>query len=282
MKPSWLAFPAALFITFAACTSRDPSLGPSDSARGTQDRIDSGAGREVNGSLSDQNSNDVTLPSTSESGYDMVDSSSDAGSPADGSFASADVFVSTDARDPDGGSPAVELNGLLFDVPCSTATQSGNCKATAATLAKMQTVQFGGDPNVTYSVRLHFCGPVEGRPYQKCAENQATYFCTDGVAATSGFNPTYPVYEMKVSAPAHSYFINNRDLKDDLFKIDYSAVVQVRGGSTITFSTTSEGADIYTSRLKGHNFTCPGVPSIQQPFAGQFFYVTVESIAPAP
>jgi hypothetical protein len=83
---------------------------------------------------------------------------------------------------------------------------------------------------------------------------------------------------MDVSAPQHAYYLNNRGLNDDLFMIDYSATIQIQGGSTITFSTTSMGANMYTAIR--HNFVCPGVPSIMQPFAGQFVYVTVESITP--
>jgi hypothetical protein len=56
--------------------------------------------------------------------------------------------------------------------------------------------------------------------------------------------------------------------------------VKIQGGASIVFSTTSVGADLYTALLKNHNFTCPGVPGITQPYAGQFFYITTESVTP--
>ena len=180
----------------------------------------------------------------------------------------------------DAGGAGAALNGFLFNVPCMTVPQNGDCQGAPADLTKSVTIMFGGDPGVTYDVTLHVCGAVEGRPYTGCTDSQATYFCTDGMAATSGFNPTYPIYEMKVSAPAHAYYVNNRDLKDDLFKIDYSATVKIQGGASLVFSTTSVGTDMYTPTLKGHNFTCPGVPSITQPYAGQFFYITIDSVTP--
>ncbi|HEX3695632.1 MAG TPA: hypothetical protein VH374_09585 [Polyangia bacterium] len=219
-------------------------------------------------------------------------SSGSGGAPVAGSGGAAvvddagSVDAAADTKDTagsgDAGGAGAALSGFLFNVPCNTPPQAGDCQGTPEAQAKTVTIQFGGDPAVIYDVKMHVCGAVEGRPYTGCTANQATYFCTDGAAATSGFNPTYPIYQMKVSAPAHSYFVNNRDLKDDIFMIDYDADVKIQGGASITFSTASEGTDMYTPLLKGHNFTCPGVPGITQPYAGQFFYLTTTSVAPAP
>jgi hypothetical protein len=182
-----------------------------------------------------------------------------------------------------GGGPAAALNGFLFQIPCPLATAGGNCNVPIAMRAKMTTLSFGGDPNVTYKVTLHFCGPIEMRPYSGCTAMQAMYMCVDGVAATAGFNATYPTYGIRVANPAKTYYLNNRDLKDDLMKIDYSATIEVKGGSEVTYLTDGGSNDgIYTSKLMNHNFTCPGVPGIPQPFAGQFIYTTVESVTPTP
>jgi hypothetical protein len=178
------------------------------------------------------------------------------------------------------GGPGSALHGFLYDLPCMSTPSNGDCQVATPTLTKTVMLPFGGDPNVTYNVRLHFCGPVEGRPFTGCSSMQATYFCVDGTAGTAQFDTTYPIYEMRVSAPAHSYFLNNRNLKDDLFMIDYSATLQIQGGSTITFTTMSTGTAWYTAAKNGHNFVCPSVPGISQPYAGQFIYVTVESVAP--
>jgi hypothetical protein len=179
--------------------------------------------------------------------------------------------------------PATQLNGFLFDVACPDPNAVGQCDVPAASRMKMKTLQFGGDPKVTYNVKLHFCGPVEARPYTGCTATQSTYVCVDGTARTDGYNATYPTYEIRVPAPAHSYFLNNLDLKDDLMKIDYSATLAIKGGSTIIFATDGgSNTTIFTSTIKSHNFTCPGVPGIQQPFAGQFVYMTVDSVTPVP
>jgi hypothetical protein len=89
---------------------------------------------------------------------------------------------------------------------------------------------------------------------------------------------TYPTYELKVSAPAHSYFVNSRDLRDTLMKINYDAELEIRGGSTISFATTSREQITFTSRKLDPPITCPGVPGLTQPFPGQFIHVTVLSV----
>ncbi|MEA2699967.1 MAG: hypothetical protein QOI66_4238, partial [Myxococcales bacterium] len=182
----------------------------------------------------------------------------------------------------DAAGPAAALDKFLFSIPCPTATTAGSCNIPDAMRAKMTTLTFGGDPSVTYKVALHFCGPVEARPYMGCSSVQSVYMCVDGTALTTGFNPTYPKYEIRVASPAHSYFLNNRDLKDDLMKIDYSATIDIKGGSSITYvSDGGTNLEAFTSTIMNHNYMCPGVPGITQPFAGQFIYTTDESVTPS-
>jgi hypothetical protein len=200
-----------------------------------------------------------------------------------------DAAVAHDAaRDPSSGALGGSLDGLVFSVECPMRTTDGQCNIPDATRIKTSApVQLGGDPGVTYHVRLHFCGPVEGRKYAGCARTTFTndgLLCMDGtpvaMSASDQYVDTYPTYELKVSAPAHSYFVNSRDLRDTLMKIDYSADLEVRGGASLTFSTTSRGEITFTSRQLQPPITCPGVPGLQQPFDGQFIHVTVESAVP--
>ena len=100
------------------------------------------------------------------------------------------------------------------------------------------------------------------------------------MSAADQFVDTYPTYEMKVSAPAHSYFVNSRDLRDTLMKIDYTATIDIRGGASITFSTTSREQITFTSRKLDPPVTCPDVPGLTQPFNGQFIHVTVLAADP--
>jgi hypothetical protein len=204
-----------------------------------------------------------------------------------------DVALAPDTARPDtapdsGGSDAAAagaaLHNYVFSIECPPGT-SDECNVPDARRLKTSApLSFGGDPAVTYRVRLHFCGPVEGRKYAGCMKATPTsdpLFCMDGtpVPMSGGdqYVDTYPTYEMKVSAPAHSYFVNSRDLRDTLMKIDYSAELEIRGGATITFSTTSREQITFTSRKLTPPITCPGVPGLTQPFNGQFIHVTVLS-----
>ena len=65
-------------------------------------------------------------------------------------------------------------------------------------------------------------------------------------------------------------------------KIDYSATIDVKGGSTITYVTDGgTNLEVYTAKIMNHNYTCPVVPGLMQPFAGQFIYTTVVSVTPS-
>jgi hypothetical protein len=207
--------------------------------------------------------------------------------PAPRDAAKADQAVASPGRDA-GSNAGAALDDYVFSVPCPAATTAGQCDVPdAARLKTSEPLRFGGDPGVTYRVLLHFCGPVEGRKYAGCKPSMAgsdPLLCMDGtpVGATAADQAvdTYPTYEMKVSAPAHSYFVNSRDLRDTLMKIDYSAEVEIQGGSTIVFATTSREPNTYTARKVAPPITCPGVPGLVQPFAGQFIHVTVQSVSP--
>jgi hypothetical protein len=217
--------------------------------------------------------------STAGSGGAAPDAGGSGGAAIDG--AAQDVSPGDAAGDA-GGGPAAALDGFVFSVPCVGAAANGSCEVPDAMRKKMTALTFGGDPSVTYKVMLHVCGVVEARPYMGCASMPSALLCIDGTALTSGFNATYPTYEIRVGSPAHSYFLNNRDLKDDLMKIDYAATIDVKGGSSITYFTDGgSNLEIFTSKIKGHNYTCPGVPGLTQPFDGQFIYTTVVSVTPS-
>ncbi|HXU83987.1 MAG TPA: hypothetical protein VN914_21480, partial [Polyangia bacterium] len=94
-------------------------------------------------------------------------------------------------------------------------------------------------------------------------------------------NATYPAYSLVVGDPMRTYYLNQGFKADDLIKIDYSATFEVKGGTMLTLGTDGgSNNQIYTARWKNHNFMCPGVPMITQPYWGQFIYVTVESVEP--
>jgi hypothetical protein len=87
---------------------------------------------------------------------------------------------------------------------------------------------------------------------------------------------------MTVAEPMHTYYLNQGYKADDLIEVDHSATFDVKGGATITFASDGgSNADVYSTRWNKHHFMCPGVPMIEQPYWGQFIYLTVESVDPA-
>ena len=185
---------------------------------------------------------------------------------------------------PEPGSPGEILHNYVFEVKCPMPTTGTACAIPDDQRNKTsEPLLFGGDSAVTYRVKLHFCGAVEGREYQNCQSPMAGgLFCPGGVVNnTDQFSDTYPTYEMKVSAPARSYFLNSRRARDTAIKIDYSAELEVQGGAEISFATVSRLANTYTARNGGPH-TCPFVPRMEQPYPGQFIHFTVESVTPVP
>jgi hypothetical protein len=184
---------------------------------------------------------------------------------------------------PEPGSPAEILHNTVFEVKCPAPTTGASCTIPDAQRNRMSDpILFGGESNMTYRVRLRICGAVEGREYRNCQSPMADgLFCPGGqVDNTDQLSDTYPTYEMKVSAPARSYFLNSRRARDAAIKIDYSAELEIQGGATITLATTSRLEETATARSGGPH-TCPYVPPrIEQPYSGQFIHFMVESVTP--
>jgi hypothetical protein len=202
----------------------------------------------------------------------------DSGTPADRSAGDAGTLAPPPAPAP--GSPGEKLHNFVFEVKCPTPTTATSCAIPDEQRNKTSApVAFGGDPAVTYRVRLHVCGAVEGREYQNCQGPMAGgLFCPGGqVLDTDANSDTYPTYELKVSAPARSYFLNNRKARDTGIKIDYSAELDIQGGATITLGTVSRLTNTYTARNGGPHI-CPFVPGLEQPYPGQFVHFLVESV----
>lgn len=205
-------------------------------------------------------------------------SSGDGGPPRDAGAREAGPIAP-----PAPGSPGEILHNFVFEVRCPEGATGASCDVPDAERNKeTDPILFGGDPAVTYRVRLRICGAVEGREYSGCQAAMAGgLFCPGGsLASTDALSDTYPSYEMKVSAPARSYFLNSRRARDSALRIEYSAELDIQGGASIGFATASRTPATATARSGPH--LCPDVPGIEQPFAGQFIHFQVESVTPAP
>jgi hypothetical protein len=139
----------------------------------------------------------------------------------------------------------------------------------------------GGAPVTLYKVKLRICAVYEGRPYLGCtAHPDSPRICVNGTPATGGFAPTYPTLGLAIGAT--TYYLNaGNDYADKVLKLDYTATFTIRGRDLVRFiSDGGANGGIYTAYQGGANYTCPNVPGITQPFAGQFLHVQVVSTEP--
>jgi hypothetical protein len=185
---------------------------------------------------------------------------------------------------PPAGEPAAQLHNFVFDVPCPAGTYraAGNCSVgmnRENDPLRVKTVmrQFGGDPTKTYKVTLKICAVSEQRSFTGCMPSMAgsPFVCMDGGI---GGPATYPAVSMTVASPMHVYYLNNGGLRDNIALMNYTASFEMKGGTAITFHTNGgSNSDVYTAKYRGMR-ECPGAPGIMQPFEGQFFFFSVESV----
>jgi hypothetical protein len=199
---------------------------------------------------------------------------------------------SPDANVPvgDGGGgtgPAAALHNQVFSVACPAGTGAMAASCSIADNVRMFDKMFtiGGDPNVTYRVRLKICAVFEAKPYSGCMTSpDSTRICINGTPVTTGSAPTYPTLAIKVTEPARTYLINSgTDFADDIKKLDYSATFEMKGGTTVNIqSNGGQGMNVYTAYQMNRRHTCPNPPGIAtQPYLGQFVHFQVESVDPA-
>jgi hypothetical protein len=186
-----------------------------------------------------------------------------------------------------GSGPAAALHNQVISVACPANTGAMATSCSIADNVRMFDKMFtiGGDPNVTYRVRLKICAVFEARPYSGCMTSpDSTRICINGMPVTTGFAPTYPTLAVKVTEPARTYFINSgTDFSDDIKKLDYTATFEMKGGTTVNIqSNGGQGMNVYTAYQMNRRHTCPNPPGITtQPYLGQFVHFQVESVDPA-
>lgn len=187
------------------------------------------------------------------------------------------------------GTPGSALHDQVFKVPCANPeTAGGDCGVGKAGYGAdngrsfTKEFDFGGDPTKTYKLTFKMCAVFEFHLYNTCAAGSPNdaEICVDGKLDTTSSHPTYPTLAMKVSEPMHTYYLNKRGMRDTLFKYDYMATVEVKGGAKVTIeSDGGNNGGIYTA--KKIMASCPTVPGIAtQPFGGQFAHFQVVSVEP--
>ena len=86
-------------------------------------------------------------------------------------------------------------------------------------------------------------------------------------------------------APARTYYLNReQSFQDQVFKFDYTATFEMKGGTTVHFFSDGGGNEgHYTAYGDGGPHSCtPTPPGItKQPYLGQFLHIQVKGTQPA-
>jgi hypothetical protein len=195
---------------------------------------------------------------------------------------------------PMGADAAGALNGYLLKLKCGAAQDARSCKLSSDQERSRLDVKLAGDAGNLYEVRLRVRGLVEPRRYTGGQlldpANKWLYVGGEPDSNRKNNGQAYNIYQIAVSEPKQHYFLN-RDTDNHLgggytpshsiFKIDYALVLKVKGGATISVITDDQARSGMINNADKQ--VVEGLPPdlIPQPWDGQFFHITVESVAPA-
>jgi hypothetical protein len=177
------------------------------------------------------------------------------------------------------------LSGLRLELPCKgpKIAENQECHWDPAylqtadksfTLKKEITKNLGGKPDVVYDVTVRIRGVVEPKNFTG-GTVEKDHFQIGGSPVVDHYN----LYQLKVSDPAQTYTVNRHQDKvaHFVFLVDYTAVIPVRGGASITVGEYDTN-DIAIANFK--NVVVEGIAPAPQPYDGQFFQVDVVSAKP--
>lgn len=177
------------------------------------------------------------------------------------------------------------LIGLRLELPCKGPKIADNqeCHWDPAyvqstdksfTLKKEITKNLGGKPDVVYDITVRIRGVVEPKNFTG-GTVEKDHFQIGGSAVDDHYN----LYQLKVSDPAQTYTVNRHQDKVGhfVFPIDYTAVIPVRGGASVTMGEYDTN-DIAIANWK--NLVVEGIAPAPAPYDGQFFQVEVVSAKP--
>lgn len=159
-----------------------------------------------------------------------------------------------------------ELSGQQWLMPCTAAPNPTLCDCTDVT----SQVTVGGTPGVTYTLRVRIRGLLERGTYSGGTAQGAWYV---GGMTTSTF---LTVAELRVSAPAQHYYLNNVSAPGGLAMLDYEATLSIEGGAGVTlFTSALDGREV--ANVSG---TIAGVTTNPSPYSGQFAQIDVLEVTP--
>lgn len=170
------------------------------------------------------------------------------------------------------------LDGLRWEMPCTAVDPVDPAHVCQTVKPAVQTATLGGAAGATYAVTLRFRGVVEEKAY--AGGTKEDHWQIGGTPATDPFN----VYELKVSDPAQSYFVNSgSSYTMHSFPLDYQKTIQVKGGSQVILSADPiDTGEIKNVDANGAPLVVAGVPPAPASYDGQFVQMDVVSVVAMP
>ena len=170
---------------------------------------------------------------------------------------------------------AASLDGLRWELPCkSDSTQSSLCDTLPTTRVS---AVLTASPDERFRVELRFRGVVETKSYLG-GTNDGAHWQIGGVPAEDTFN----VYALRIADPPQTDHLNGGgSYGPACSRIDYTKIVEIRGGATIELVAESvDNIERANRDVGGNPIAIPGVmPNV---FDGQFIQMDVLSVRPEP
>jgi hypothetical protein len=196
-------------------------------------------------------------------------------------------------------SPAVELGGLRWEVPCGqpAAAEGGTCAdlpagATACPQAPSpghypvnRRAMFGGRAGRLYDVTLRFRGVLEPKIYTG-GEASPDRFHVGGTPTAT----TYNSYALSFAGPTRpdlnmTYYLNDAGTGGEhniVYAIDYTKTLRVEGGSMVFMTSYDSDCRMFKNCMDHTATTCVPYQVLGGAFSGQFAQMDVISVSAVP
>ncbi|WP_437806521.1 hypothetical protein [Sorangium sp. So ce1078] len=164
---------------------------------------------------------------------------------------------------------AASIDGFRWEMPCDEDPGNSDECATSTLIDEAKTL--GGSPDTVYQVTVRLRGVVEPETY-KGGTPDGMHFRVGGTPD----NATYNRYSISVSDPVEVYYLNDSpSVGHDVFIIDHTKTIPVRGGATVSF----KGEDPNHRMIANFkHLVVDGIPPAPQPYNGQFIQLDVQSV----
>lgn len=178
---------------------------------------------------------------------------------------------------------ASELDGLFIDAPCQEPTPSplpdeATCDHPAGTQRIEESVVFGGESTITYSVALRVRGIWEPTFISGGEAPDSELPFKVGGEVAEGNAIEYQQFFITVSDPAETYWLNDYQYTaHDIHKADYEIVIPVVGGASVTV-VMNDGNERQIANYPVEIFD-DMPPYDQQPTKGQLLQLEVVSVS---